>query len=169
MSEQNIIGTLQNIDIFEGLTPVQTELVAFICERLTYRKGEVLFNERDASHDIYIIEDGKVEILMLAEGEGGTSLPIVIAELQSGQLLGELALLDQGVRSASARIASRTAQLLRIARPRLMLICDSYPDLGYRLMRNLAVDLVAKVRNADLNIRQYQAMLATQRKRRWFG
>lgn len=169
MSEQNVLTILQNIEIFDGLTPVQMELVAFICERLTCRKGDLLFNERDASHDIYIIEEGKVEILVSAEGEGGNPISIVIAELQAGQLLGEFALLDQGVRSASARITSRTAQLLRIARPRLMLICDSYPDLGYKLMRNLAVDLVSKVRNADLNIRQYQAMLATQKKRRWFG
>lgn len=35
-----------------------------------------------------------------------------------------------------------------------MLLCDTYPQLGYRLMRNLAIDLAMKIRNADLNIRE---------------
>jgi hypothetical protein len=35
-----------------------------------------------------------------------------------------------------------------------MLLCDTYPQLGYRLMRNLAADLAMKIRNTDLLIRE---------------
>ena len=50
--------------------------------------------------------------------------------------------------------------LLRIARKRLMQLCDTYPELGYKLMKNLAADLAFKIRNTDLTIRQYQLMLS---------
>jgi hypothetical protein len=37
---------------------------------------------------------------------------------------------------------------------RLLKLCDSYPDLGYRLMRNIAADLAFKIRGTDLAIRE---------------
>jgi len=42
-----------------------------------------------------------------------------------------------------------------IPREKLMLLCDTYPQLGYRLMRNLAADLAMKIRNTDLHVREY--------------
>jgi hypothetical protein len=35
-----------------------------------------------------------------------------------------------------------------------MLLCDTYPQLGYRLMRNLAADLAMKIRHTDLQVRE---------------
>ena len=46
--------------------------------------------------------------------------------------------------------------LERVARlcQELMALCDTRPEFGYRLMRNLAADLAMKLRNTDLLIRQ---------------
>jgi hypothetical protein len=41
-----------------------------------------------------------------------------------------------------------------------MQLCNTYTDLGYKLMKNLAADLAFKIRNTDLTIRQYQLMLS---------
>jgi hypothetical protein len=41
-----------------------------------------------------------------------------------------------------------------------MLLCDTYPDLGYKLMKNLAADMAMKMRNTDLTVRYYQLKLA---------
>ena len=35
-----------------------------------------------------------------------------------------------------------------------MNLCETYPRLGYLLMRNLAADLAMKIRNTDLNMRE---------------
>ncbi len=61
--------------------------------------------------------------------------------------------MDQGLRSASARCASKKARLLVIPRDRLIRLCEAYTDLGYRLMRNIAADLAFKIRGTDLTIR----------------
>jgi CRP-like cAMP-binding protein len=89
-------------------------------------------------------------------------MPVVIAELRRGQILGEVALVDQGLRSATARVSQDDTRLLRLPRKRLMLLCDTYPELGYKLMKNLAADLALKMRNTDLIVRQYQLKLAKQ-------
>ena len=41
-----------------------------------------------------------------------------------------------------------------LPRDKLILLCETYPQLGYHLMNNLAADLAMKVRNPDLRIRE---------------
>jgi CRP/FNR family cyclic AMP-dependent transcriptional regulator len=128
-------------------------------ERTTYSAEEIIFGENSASDELYIIASGEVDILVnpalvqsTAVGHPARSLTIVT--LRRGQTFGEIALVDQGLRSASARCASKRAHLLIIDSERLLKLCDSHPDLGYRLMRNIAADLAFKIRGTDLAIRE---------------
>ena len=78
-----------------------------------------------------------------------------IATLRRGQSFGEVSLVDEGLRSARAIAGKDGAKLVLIPRGKLMRLCDSYPQLGYKLMRNLAADLAMKIRNTDLQVREY--------------
>ena len=128
---------------------------------------EVIFEENAASDELYIIAQGDIDIQVdpaLVGGEDDKSPgPVTIATLRRGQSFGEVALVDQGLRSASARCASNGTQLLVIPRDKLILLCDTDPQLGYRLMRNLAADLCLKIRGTDLRIRE--ELLYGQRRR----
>jgi CRP-like cAMP-binding protein len=79
---------------------------------------------------------------------------LTIAKLRRGQSFGEITLVDQGLRSATARSSKNNTCLLILPRAKLMLLCDAYPQLGYRLMRNLAADLALKMRATDLRIQE---------------
>ena len=71
-----------------------------------------------------------------------------------GQSLGEIALVDDGMRSATVRVGKKGVQLLVIPREKLLMLCETNPQLGYRFMYNLAADLAMKVRNTDLRVRE---------------
>jgi CRP-like cAMP-binding protein len=86
----------------------------------------------------------------------------VLTELRQGQVVGEVALVDQGVRSATIRVSREDTLLLRLRRDQLMRLCETYPVLGYKLMRNLASELATKIRNTDWLVRQYQLRLQTE-------
>ena len=86
--------------------------------------------------------------------------PAVLTELREGQVFGEVALVDQGLRSATVRVNRTNTLLLRIERERLMRLCDTYPELGYKIMKNLAADLAMKIRNTGLTFRQHQLLLS---------
>ena len=86
-------------------------------------------------------------------GRTDVSGPQVLTVLGRWQVFGEVALVDEGVRSASARSVRHNTRVLVIPRDKLMLLCETYPQLGYRLMRNLAADLAMKIRHTDLQIR----------------
>ena len=161
--QQSISAILSVTEIFDTFTETQLQLVASICEASTHQTGDILLKENDQSTELYVIARGGVEVIMnptyvgndVDEGE-----MVLLTELRQGQVFGEVALVDQGMRSATIRASQSNTLLLRIDRYRLMQLCDTYPELGYKLMKNLAADLAFKIRNTDLTIRQYQLMLS---------
>lgn len=162
--QQSIAAILSITDIFDNFTQTQLDLVASICEPGTLQRGDVIMRENDSSDEMYVIGRGGVEILMNPGFVGGSEKqslePVILTELRQGQVVGEVALVDQGIRSATVRVSQDNSYILRIPRARLMLLCDTYPELGYKLMKNLAADLAFKIRNTDLTLRQYQLMLS---------
>jgi len=152
------ISTLRQTDIFYDLTEPQLKMVANVCSEITLKKEEVIFEENSAGDELYVIADGSVAIMLdpdlIQSIAGQSSQSLSIATLRRGQTFGEVALVDKGLRSASARCASKEARLLVIPSDKLLELCDSYPDMGYRLMRNIAADLAFKIRGTDLTIRE---------------
>ena len=147
---------LKQSDIFYQFTQTQLELVANLCAEKTFHAGELIFAENNSSKELYIIVQGEVSILVdpgIVGAEGKTE-KAVIATLRRGQSFGEIALVDEGLRSASAEAKNKDTRLLVISRDKLIMLCETYPQLGYRLMYNLAADLAMKIRNADLRIRE---------------
>jgi CRP/FNR family cyclic AMP-dependent transcriptional regulator len=151
-------SSLKQADIFFELTATQLELVAALCEERSCKAGDIIFEENAASDELYIITQGEVDIQVDPSLVGGEDVkspgPVTIATLRRGQSFGEVALVDQGLRSATARCAANNTHLVILPRDRLILLCDTYPALGYRMMRNLAADLALKIRNTDLRIRE---------------
>ena len=151
---------LKRTDIFYDLTPTQLQMVAAICEERTVRAGEMVFAENTVGNEMYVIVRGEVEILLdpalVASGAATRRSPgpVTIATLRDGQTFGELALVDQGLRSASARCAADNTRLLIVPRQKLLMLCETYPELGYRIMRNMAADMAFKIRNSDLTMRE---------------
>lgn len=154
------VNLLKGSDIFYQLTPIQLEMVANLCNEVTFQDGELIFEENSASKELYIIAEGEVEILLdpsiIQASDKSSHQDAVIATLRKGQSFGEVALVDEGLRSASCRAAHSDTRLLVIERDRLIMLCETYPQLGYRLMYNLAADLAMKIRNTDLRVRGNQ-------------
>jgi CRP-like cAMP-binding protein len=155
---------LATTEIFDNFSEAQLTLVAALCTPVTFNAGHVLLTENDQSDEMYVIGRGGVEVLVNpgAVGAGGgrdITEPVVLTELRQGQVVGEVALVDQGVRSATIRVSRDDTLLLRLRRDQLMRLCETYPVLGYQLMRNLASELATKIRNTDWLVRQYQLRL----------
>src|SRR5690606_39858394 len=65
--------------------------------RRHFRAGETIFAEGDPPTAAFLIESGRVQISTRRHGD-----PQVVAELGPGELLGEMAVIDDAPRSASA-------------------------------------------------------------------
>lgn len=154
----SIAAVLKQADIFDEMTDAQLELVASICTERHYQAGDIIFEENTPGDEMFVIASGEVHIQVTPAVLGNRNTTMhTIATLRRGQSFGEVALVDQGLRSAAARCAMHDTHLIVIPRDKLMLLCDTYPQLGYRLMRNLAADLAMKIRHTDLQMRDQLA------------
>jgi CRP/FNR family transcriptional regulator, cyclic AMP receptor protein len=162
--QPSVRAILATTEMFDNFSEAQLSLLATLCTPSTYNRGQVLMSENDESDEMYIIGRGGVEVLVSPGTVGNEAThqqmePVVLTELRQGQVVGEVALVDQGVRSATIRVSRDDTLLLSLRRDQLMRLCETYPVLGYKLMKNLAAELATKIRNTDWLVRQYQLRL----------
>ena len=154
----SLASLLKQVDIFFDLSPENLELIAALCEERRYQAGETIFEENSSGSELYLIAQGEVDIkinptFISPEGPNYTA-QVTIATMRRGQSFGEIALVDQGLRTATACCTADNTLLFVISRDRLIALCEAHPPLGYQLMRNLAADLALKIRNTDLRVRE---------------
>ncbi len=153
----DLTNFLKQADIFYQFTPTQLEMVANLCQERSFANGETVVEEGASTKELYIITQGEVDVLVnpaLVGKPDASQETVTIATLRRGQSFGEVALVDEGLRSATVRAAQKDTKVQVISRDKLIMLCETYPQLGYRLMYNLAADLAMKIRNTDFRIRE---------------
>lgn len=96
---------LMKVEFFAGMTIANIELVLKYIQYYEYDAGEMICKKGDPGDAMYIVQDGQVEIF-LPKFFGFKKT--VVGLLRSGQFFGEMALLDQKPRSASAQATTST-------------------------------------------------------------
>jgi CRP/FNR family transcriptional regulator, cyclic AMP receptor protein len=162
---KNIIQDLAQADLFMDFDELLLELVASICHERVYQYEQKIFEENSDSDELYVIARGEVEIrvntgIIRADDEEEYQ---TLTTLRQGQNFGEVALLDQGRRSAAAFCTENNSRLIVIPRDRIEVMCNNVPKLGYALMRNIALDLAMKIRHTDLEIRERLTWMPSER------
>ena len=107
--------------------------IAEITEEKTYAKGEAIIEERTSAERFFIIYRGKIEITkQFEDGE-----QFVLAVHSDGDFFGEMALLDEGPRSATARAVEPTT-VLEITRSDFETLLYKAPVVAYHIIRELS-------------------------------
>ena len=148
MSSGDLVQLLKAVELFDGLTTEQVELLASICEEQTYKNNEVIFSQGEEGNQIYVVRSGFVEVLV--GDQVSQSKPRAIVNLGAGQLFGEMALVDRGARSATVRSITPETIITVLRRSEFTRICDEDNSIGYAVMRNMAADLSFKLRHRNL-------------------
>ncbi len=134
------VEILQKVHLFKGLNrKLLMKLLIDLVEK-EYEPGEVIFSEGEIGKALYIILDGSVTIAKKSNKDIA-----VLAELPAGSYFGELALIDQMPRFASASAQERTTLLIMYKSYFDDLIKGS-PAISSRVLLNLVGILSAYVR-----------------------
>ena len=127
-----ILNLLQRVPLFEFLAPAELAGVASSMNLSTYEAGKVIFHKDDPGTNLHVIAAGSVKIYMPAES--GEEAPLTL--LKAGDYFGELALLDTGLRTASAMAIARTATLT-LERNEFLRFVMTYPQGAAAVFRAL--------------------------------
>ncbi len=102
---------------------------------VNYPANTVLFREGEEGHDMYVIQAGTVEILRTT-GDGQRTLAI----LPAGEFFGEMAIINDRARSATARVREG-AKLLVIDRNTFEAMLRGKSEIAVRLIKTMAARL----------------------------
>lgn len=141
-----IDNILLNIPIFQDLNNNELKTIKRILHQREYRKNEVIFNQTDIGLGMYIIVKGNVDIV--CEPEKHT-----LAELHDGDFFGELSLLDESPRSATA-IAKVPSELLCFFKPDLLDLIERNPKLGGKILFKLAWTIGERLKRMNEQIKE---------------
>ncbi len=142
---------LRESALFSDLNEIHLDLVLMTCEEINYEAGEYLFRQNDPGDAVYIIARGVVEIIL--ESKDPEDSEIFLAEFDEANTFGEVILVQESRRTASARIKT-DAQLIRIPRERLLKLCHDYPEIGFHIMYRIAAELARKLGSSNINMRE---------------
>jgi CRP-like cAMP-binding protein len=140
---------LKRFEMFIGLSDEMLDEVTVLCDPQTYPASSIVIERNSPPDNFYLIEEGTVEILTAPGREAEQRTDAVVVTLGKGQSFGEMGLVDSGPRSATVRAATQT-KLVAIGCEEFLKLCETDTDLGYQVMRNIAVDLSFKLRYRNL-------------------
>ncbi|HNP34710.1 MAG TPA: Crp/Fnr family transcriptional regulator [Woeseiaceae bacterium] len=132
VTSTNILALLKSNHLFRGLSNATLEHTARIAKYRVAERGAVLFHQGDPGDGFYGIDYGRVR--MSSTSSAGREIYFV--ELGPGDTFGEIALLDDGPRTASA-IVAEPAAIIIIERHAFRSILRNDNDLCLKMLTRL--------------------------------
>ena len=129
---------LTKVPLFACLRTDQLSRLAPLLEPVVWPKGVRVFDMGEIGLELYIITAGRVGISIDLD----PSRQVFISELKAGDSLGEMALIDNEPRSATAHVLEDT-QALALDNEKFQGLLLSYPELGIGMLRALSQRLRA--------------------------
>ncbi len=133
-------GNIPNVEflklcpMFQHLTNRELKKVSALIYERRYQAGEFLFEKEQPGTAMFIIKSGRVKIVITGRADEEREM----ATIRPGDFLGELALLDDTPRSATAKAVEKT-EALAFFREDLNELLETYPVIGSKIMRDLAI------------------------------
>jgi signal transduction histidine kinase/predicted CoA-binding protein len=135
---------LSKIPLFANLPEDDLSRLCETVEEVKLSQGDLLFAQGSAGDKAYIVKDGEVEILKHSQGRD-----VLLAVRKSGEVIGEMSLLQEASRSASVKARTETT-LLAISHENLDQMIDNSPSAA----RALLDTIVARLQSTEVMLRQ---------------
>jgi CRP/FNR family cyclic AMP-dependent transcriptional regulator len=124
---------LTKVPLFACLRTDQLSRLAPLLEPVAWPKGVRVFDMGEVGLELYIITAGRIGISV----DPDPTRQVFISELKAGDSLGEMALIDNVPRSATAHVLEDT-EALALDNERFQGLLQSYPELSIGMLRALS-------------------------------
>ncbi len=134
---------LKHTVLFSDFTPDEIEQFVDLCDLTTAKPGELIVKQDDHGDSMYVLVAGEAKVKHHKDGR-----EIDLAKLSCGDFFGELALVDEGVRSADV-IAEQNVTLLRITQGVISAVAGVYPTAAFKFLVSIGRILVSRLRQTN--------------------
>lgn len=128
MARDEKLELLKRIQLFSRLSGRELLRLGELADEVDLPSGRVLMREGERGEEAFVIVSGSAAI----ERNGR-----VFANRSTGEILGEIALVDGGPRTATVRLVE-DSRLIVLGRRQFQALMDEYPDVRLRILETLA-------------------------------
>lgn len=128
MRQPSPTSHLSNVQLFAGCSKKELAAIARASDEISVPDGHVMTRQDERAQEAFVITSGKA----IVKRNGRK-----VAELGPGDAVGELGLLDRGVRTATV-VADGPAEVLVIGPREFSGLLHEVPSLAKKLLQNLA-------------------------------
>jgi CRP/FNR family transcriptional regulator, cyclic AMP receptor protein len=139
---------LKNVVLFKDLSMRDLAMVDGLMHAREYLADEVIFDEGEEGQGLFVVLSGRVKITLPASANN------LLLDLGPGAFFGEVALLDQSVRTAQARAVEDT-QIVALFRAEFYSLLETHSAIASRISFQLARVLAARLRQAVVNAEEH--------------
>lgn len=129
-------------NFFEEITDEELNLLLEHCGSLAkYQAEEIVLKQGEVDDsNLYIIMVGKVRVMMMVE----SAEPVVLAQLQHGDMFGEFALFTREARSANV-ITEEYTEVLKLDMGLMDKMFEVHPQTAFNLVKYIACEAAKKL------------------------
>ncbi|HKK48445.1 MAG TPA: HAMP domain-containing sensor histidine kinase [Alkalispirochaeta sp.] len=124
---------LRSAYFFRNLDDTVLQAVAERCAAVQFDQGAIIFQEGDQGDRLFIVLSGEVEVWKHAHAADAS----LLSRYGVGRFFGEMALVDELPRSATA-VAATSSELLSLQRSAFAELVEAFPQLAASVMRSLS-------------------------------
>jgi len=133
-------GTLRRVRILAGLNDAQLERFGRISELHPVRQWTEIVKQGSPADGMYLVLEGEVRVRMMIGGKES-----ILATLAAGEFFGEVALFDNGPRSADV-VANQDSLLLKISAGAFQRLVSEAPDQAAPFLFAICQTLIGRIR-----------------------
>jgi len=141
ISRAHIKTLMCEVPQFDQLTSDELDILSMHVEKRRAPAKMALCKEGSAGDSLFYIVEGKIEI----RKETTDGRQTVLAQFNKGCTVGEMSLIEETPRSATAT-AVNDVELLVLTRENFEIIVKKNPDIGVKILRNIAKSLSTRLR-----------------------
>ena len=135
---------LDQLDLVKGLDAEELALLRARLVPREFTRGEIICAEGDAADRLWLLTRGTVSVRMALAGHED----VRIASLAMGTVVGEMALLGTGYRSATV-VADGDVSCFELEEKEIRALLDQYPRIASKILRNFAREMARRVRTTS--------------------
>jgi len=143
------IESLKSIPLFQPFTTQELNTVVTLFFEKPYSKSSTLFVEGMTGEILYVIKKGSVQILKKVS----SNQEAVLATLKDGEFLGEMSLIDNRPRTATARVGEESI-LLVMTKKAFNTMMEKHPEIALKVLLCFLKIANERLRKANESIKQ---------------
>ncbi|MEL6543869.1 MAG: Crp/Fnr family transcriptional regulator [Myxococcota bacterium] len=131
---------LRRVSFFDGLDEEILTQLSGCLKPMDYSKDSLVVGQDDPGDSMFIIEKGRVKVVLY--GESGREM--ILSIFRAGDVVGEMSLLDGKPRSANV-IALEESRLLSLSRKDFIALLNAQPSIALNVLQEMSI----RLRRAD--------------------